>query len=140
MKKAAILYESRLGTTKRFAENISEYLKSKKISASVSAIDFNNDSDFHDTDVVFLGCWTNGLMLMFQHPTKKWKRSLNEMNGLSDKKAVLFTTYNILTGSMFRKMEQALQHQNVEVIGRIKSRKGLLDDQLKHELDALIQS
>ncbi len=140
MKKAAILYESRLGTTKRFAENISEYLKSKKISASVSAIDFYNDSEIHDSDVVFLGCWTNGLMLMFQHPTKKWKQSLNETNGFSDKKVVLFTTYNILTGSMFRKMEQALQHKNVAVIGRIKSRKGLLDDQLKQELDALISS
>ncbi|MFW6222023.1 MAG: hypothetical protein ACOC3T_00270 [Bacteroidota bacterium] len=41
---------------------------------------------------------------------------------------------------MFRKMQQALQHKNVEIIGRIKSRKGLLDDQIKQELDALISS
>ncbi len=138
MNNAVILYESRLGTTKRFAENISAFLINKNINTSVSAVESLQKSVISGADIVFLGCWTNGLMLMFQHPPGKWKNALKEVNELKNKKVVLFTTYNILTGSMFKKMEQTLRQYNIEVVGRLKSRKGFLDEQMQHEMDQLI--
>jgi flavodoxin len=128
MKKALIVYHSISGNTEKFAKEIGKFCSQNDIEIKIASIsDFTND-DLIDVDYVFLGCWTHGLMILFQHPDKYWvefAQSLPELNG---KKIVLFTTYKIATGSMFNKMKKWLKCNSSDIILKLKSRSAKLDE------------
>ena len=66
MRKALIIYQSRTGITKRFGQEIGQYLSGKGLVVKVMSIQ-EYDTDITDQyDFVFFGCWTSGLMLLFQ--------------------------------------------------------------------------
>lgn len=139
MKKAIIIYNSKTGNTKYFAGEISKYLKNQNIEAeSISIFDYSPEL-MANTDVVLLGCWTGGLMVMFQHPQKVWKEFARELPDLSDKNVALFTTYKIATGGFFGKMKKHIKHKNKSDIPVIKSRNGILTDSDKAILNNLIK-
>mgnify|MGYP006275787145 CR=1 FL=1 len=108
---AFILYNSKHGTTKGYAESISHFLDENKVANKVAAIDNFNEEDINNADVVFLGSWTSGLFFFGQHPDKKWKDFVSSLPDMKDKQVNLFTTYKLLTGSMFRKMQESLQEK-----------------------------
>ena len=58
---AFILYNSKHGTTKGYAESISHFLDENKVANKVAAIDNFNEEDINNSDVVFLFSWTSGL-------------------------------------------------------------------------------
>ena len=139
MKTAAIIYNSRTGTTKQYAEEIASYLKSKRISIRISSIQAYQEQLLNDADYVFLGSWTNGLMVILQHPDKEWKEFAAKLPNMPSAKLALFTTYKILTGSMFRKMVQQVSDRFSKPSLELKSRNGLLSAADKLELDSFIQ-
>lgn len=110
MKKALIAYLSKSGTTKYFAHNIGEYIKTNNIETTVSSIYDISPEHVAEYDIVLLGCWTHGLFIAFQHPTKEWVKWSKQLPNLNNKKVGLFTTYKLATGSMFKKMERSLIH------------------------------
>ena len=57
MKTAVIVYNSKTGTTKKYAEEIASYLKSKEISIRISSIQAFQGNLLSDSNFVFLGCW-----------------------------------------------------------------------------------
>jgi flavodoxin len=131
MKKAIIIYNSKTGNTKHFASEICRHLKSQNIEAeSVSIFDYNREM-IENSDIVFLGCWTSGWMIIFQHPQKVWNEFAAKLPDLSEKKVALFTTYKIATGSMFNNMKKHIKHINMRDIPLIKSKSGELTDSLK---------
>jgi len=139
MKKATIIYNSKTGNTKHFAGEISKYLKSLNIETeTISIFDYSPEL-IRDVDVVLLGCWTGGLMVMFQHPQKVWKDFAHKLPDLSDKNVILFTTYKIATGSFFGKMKKHIKHSNKRDIPVIKSRNGILTDSDKTILNNSIK-
>jgi hypothetical protein len=87
-----------------------------------------------------LGCWTNGLMIIAQHPDRAWKRFVADMPDIRKKKIGLFTTYKIATGSMFRKMEKILEGKSDPSEARLKSRSKQLTDKNKSTLKVLINT
>jgi flavodoxin len=137
MKKAVIVYQSKTGTTKKYSEEIGDFFSSNGFETTISSIsDFDNIS-LINADFVFLGCWTKGMFLFFQHPDKEWisfakKLSLN--NGV---KVGLFATYKVATGSMFNKMKK---HLNDKVDLVLKSKNGLLSDADKSEINYFINN
>ena len=139
MKTAVIIYHSKTGTTKKYAEEIANYLKSKGISTRLSSIQTFQENLLSETDFVFLGCWTNGLMFILQHPDGEWKDFAAKLPSVPDAKVALFTTYKILTGSMFRKMVQQVSDRFSKPSLELKSRNGLLSAADKLELDSFIQ-
>ena len=139
MKTAVIIYHSKTGTTKKYAEEIASYLKSKEISIRVSSIQAYQEDLLDNADYVFLGCWTNGLMVILQHPDGEWKDFAAKLPSMPDVTVGLFTTYKILTGSMFSNMYKQLKGKCAAPSLELKSRNGLLSAADKEKLDSIIK-
>ena len=139
MKTAVIIYHSKTGITKKYAEEIAGYLKSKGISTRISSIQAFQENLLSDSDYVFLGCWTNGLMVILQHPDKEWNDFAAKLPSMPAAKLIFFTTYKILTGSMFRNMYHQVKEKFSEPSLELKSRNGFLSAADKLKLDSIIE-
>jgi len=134
MKKALILYNSKTGTTKRFALEIAEFLKKNNLDTTVASIFEFDSNDTGNSEYVLLGCWTSGLMILFQHPERVWVEFSKQLADLSGKKIGLFTTYTIATGSMFKNMRRHVNSSSGNSGLELKSRRGDLSEADKREL------
>ena len=136
--KASIIYNSHTGTTKGFAEALGKYLDEKNIDNSVGSIDNYDREYLQSADLVLLGSWTSGLMIIAQHPDKPWRYFAERMPSATGKKVALFTTYKIATGSMFRKMEKRLKGKIDRPCAVLKSKSRELTNGHRAILDSLI--
>jgi flavodoxin len=140
MKKAIILYHSKTGNTREYARQITEYLKSKKLEASFKNIYDYQEGLLDGADYILLGCWTSGLMLFFQHPDRAWKTFAKKLPGMKNAKVGFFTTYKILTGSMFMNMYKHLDGKTDYPSIQLKSRNSNLSENDKKLLDSFSSS
>jgi flavodoxin len=138
MEKAVILYNSKTGTTKKYAEEIGKYLETKAIEAQVSGIQTYREEMLDGADYLFLGCWTSGLMVILQHPEKVWVDFAVKLPNKPDSKIALFTTYKLLTGTMFKNMTKPLKGRFTSPALELKSRNGFLSEKDKTALDQFI--
>jgi len=137
MKKAIIIHQSKKGTTKKLGEAISAFLSQNNIEAkAISVQDFRQEDLV--ADFVFLGCWTNGMFLMFQHPDKAWAKFAEQLPALDGKKVAMFTTYKVATGVMFKAMKKRIKYNSANPIPELKSRNGALSEQNKTDLMQII--
>ena len=128
MNKALIIHHSKTGTTRKLGTEIAEFCKQKEIEVKVVSIDEFKRQDLDKADYLFLGCWTHGYFLFNQHPDKKWVEFANQLPVINNKQVVLFTTYKIATGSMFRKMKERLKCDSKFIKLELKSRNGKLNE------------
>lgn len=138
MKKAVVTYQSRTGTTMRYAKEIGEYLLSKGIDTQVISTMQYRDGVLDGADYIFFGCWTSGLMVIFQHPEKLWVQFAEKLPSVPEAKIALFTTYKILTGSMFRNMSKRLKGKFAPPTLELKSKDQFLSEKNKEEIDNFI--
>ena len=138
MKKAVIVYHSQTGITKKYAEEIGAYLKQKELEISILPIRDYKDGIIGAADYLLLGCWTSGLMIVLQHPEKVWKEFALRIPTGNKSKTALFTTYKLLTGSMFGKMRKHLKGRIDHCPTELKSRDGMLSEKDKVVLDHFI--
>lgn len=138
MKTAVVTYHSKTGITKYYAKEIAGYLESKGVSTRISSIQAFQENLLDDADYLFLGCWTSGLMIILQHPEKEWVDFAAKLPGMPDVKVALFTTYKLLTGSMFRNMYKQLKGKFATPSLELKSRNGSLSEDDKRALDNII--
>jgi flavodoxin len=138
MNKALIIYHSKTGTTKKLGVEIAELCNQNGLEAKVISIEEFTKKDLDKADNLFLGCWTQGHLIFNQHPAKEWVEFAKELPVIFNKKIVLFTTYKVATGSMFRKMKEQLTYDLDCLKLELKSRNGRLrtDDllSLKREI------
>lgn len=138
MKQAIVIYHSRTGTTKKYAAEIGKHLDSKGIGVKVlSTTEFEPDMT-ENMDYVLLGCWTNGLFFILQHPDKDWQDFASKLRANPDAKLALFTTYKFATGSMFRKMNDHLKNKFSSPAIHLKSKDGILSNSDQLDLDSLL--
>jgi flavodoxin len=126
MKKALIVYNSKTGITKKFGQEIDSFCNQNGLKTEIVSIDEFKKEALADIDYLFLGCWTSGLMILLQHPDQLWVKFANSLPELKGMKIVLFTTYKLATGSMFKKMKAHLKCDPENIILEIKSRNGKL--------------
>jgi flavodoxin len=126
MKKALIIYHSKTGTTKNLANEIGNFCNQNGIDPQVVSIEEFKKDALKDVDYLFLGCWTHGLMILFQHPDEHWVKFADSLPELKGKKIGLFTTYKIATGSMFNKMKKHINCETGDFKMELKSRDGKL--------------
>ena len=138
MKKVAIIYNSKTGTTKKYAEEIGAYLKSQELEVNTLSIQEYSAEILDNVDYLLLGCWTSGLMFFLQHPEKAWNDFASRLPGSIQSKTALFTTYKILTGSMFKRMRKQLKGRIESCFTELKSRNGMLSRSDKTVLDQFI--
>lgn len=139
MKKAMILYKSRTGITRRLAENIQKHIQELGVISDIKPIEEFKDSDIEGIDYLFLGCWTSGLMVIFQGPERSWVEFARQLPGLPGNRIILFTTYKLLTGTMFKNMQKHL-NLNTETVQLpvIKSRNGKLTEEGQDLLNRIL--
>jgi len=138
MKKAVIIYNSKTGITKKYAEEIGAYLKLKELEVIILSIQEYNAEILNNVDYLLLGCWTSGLMIFLQHPEKAWNDFAKKLPNSIKSKTALFTTYKMLTGSMFNKMRKQLNGRIESCVTEIKSRNGKLSERDKIVLDYFV--
>jgi len=138
--KTSIIYNSHQGTTKAYAKAIGKYISGKGAECKVRSIKDYDKEFLLSSDLVLLGCWTSGLMIVGQHPDRDWKEFAAELPEIRDRRIALFTTYLIATGSMFRKMRKTLNDKTDRPMATLKARSSDLTDKNKAVLDSLMNS
>jgi flavodoxin len=138
MKKALIVYHSKHGKTKKFAEEIGVFLDEIGIKNDVISTGDVEENLVKEADTLLLGCWTSGLFLFAQHPERAWKEFAGKLPDLKGKKVGLFTTYKLATGSMFRSMEKSLRGKVNKISMTVKSKKAELSVENKELLKDFI--
>ena len=138
MKHALVLHNSKTGTTERFAGEIGDFLSREGVSVIVASIFKFDPQDIACADIVLLGCWTSGLMIVLQHPERTWVEFAKTLPDIRNKKIGLFTTYTLATGSMFKRMKQHVNMRSDGIDLELKSRDGHLHDTHKRQLSTFL--
>lgn len=150
MSSAVVVYRSRTGTTRRMAEEIAAHLRAKGLETRLGSVGEIEPASLAQADVVLLGCWTSGLLLIGQHPDVPWTDFARDVPDLAGRKVALFATYRFRTGSMFRRMRSALRGVDAAPgpdpapgldpaeVPELASRDGRLDDRARRILDGLL--
>jgi flavodoxin len=138
MTEVAIIYNSKTGTTRKYAQEIARYLETKGLNTQVSSIQDYEEEVLDNADYVFFGCWTSGLMVALQKPEAVWVDFAAKLPSMPEAVVALFTTYKVLTGSMFRNMYKQLKGRFARPGLELKSRDGLLSEENKRALDHFI--
>lgn len=126
MSNALIIYHSKRGTTKKFGTEIAEFCNMNGVKAKVISTSEFKPALLKGIDYLLLGCWTQGMLLFNQHPDKNWVKFAEKLPYLHDQKIILFTTYKVATGSMFRKMKEQLICEPECIALELTSRNGML--------------
>jgi flavodoxin len=125
--KALVVYHSKNGTTQKMAQEIVNKLKKNNSEVVAGSLKEITQNDIESADQLYLGCWTSGKFVFGQKPEKEWIEFADNLPAVQNKKTVLFTTYLLATGSMFRNMKKYIQPKGYKVIGSMKSRSGRMD-------------
>jgi flavodoxin len=138
MKRALVIYHSQTGNTRGLGIDIHNLCKANGMESKVMATDEFTPAALENVDYLFLGCWTHGLMVVWQHPEKAWVEFAQKLPDLKDKKMVLFTTYKLATGSMFRQMRKHLKCNPSDIVLEVKSRNGDLSEMNKQLISNIL--
>jgi len=127
--KALVVYQSKTGTTKKMAEEIAVQLKELNNDVKLGSIAEVTVKDVELADKLYIGGPTNGFFLFGQGPTKDWKDFVKSLPIVNKKETILFTTYKIATGPVFKKMRRELNYSGFKVMNKaLKSKDGNLSD------------
>ncbi len=137
-RTAAVVYRSRTGTTRRYAEAIGAHLASRGLDVRVASIGDCDMASLATVDHLLLGCWTNGLIVVRQHPDQPWLDFARELPANPNGHVGLFITYKWVTGTMFAKMRERLTGRIAAPSLELKSRDGSLSEPDRVALDRFI--
>jgi flavodoxin len=133
-KTAAVVYRSHTGRTRQYAEEIAAHLRTLGVDTEVSSVGECDVARLTTVDYLLTGCWTNGLFVVLQHPDEPWLAFVRDLPTISRARVGLFTTYQLLTGTMFARMRAALAGKTPEPSLELKSRTSRLSDGDKQAL------
>ena len=102
--KACVLYLSRTGNTKRFAEAVSESIQSPMFNLKAS-----DPSDFKDFDLLLIGTPVTGFNAAPQ--VTSFIKKLPEGSG---KRTILFCTYALAKGKTFKTLEKKTHAERLQ--------------------------
>lgn len=137
--KAAVVYRSSKGKTRRYAEAIAAHLRSLGAEVSVASVGEADLNEVAACDVVLLGCWTNGYFVIRQHPDQPWIDFVRDLPRTERPRVGLFTTYLLATGGMFDRMEEQIGDRLPRASVRLRSKTGELTDSDRRSIEALVR-
>jgi hypothetical protein len=113
--RAVIIYNSLTGTTRTAAHRLASELKALRIEAAPVAIGDVDEATVAEVDLVVVGTWTDGLVVLGQKPAGR--RRLRALPSLAGKRAVVFCTYAVDPGQTLDKLVAEVEGRGAEVIG-----------------------
>jgi flavodoxin len=137
MKKALIIVQNKNNSTKRFSEEIAEFLFKRGLTAELIPINSFEPKKLEGADYLLLGGWGNGSI--FSQTDNEWISFVKKLPTLNGIKTALFATYKIFPGGMFKKMKRYLRGKTDNLTFAFKSRDGYLSVSDKLTLNDFIR-
>jgi flavodoxin len=122
--RVAIVYDSETGRTKAAALEMAEIVRAAGHDCSVEPAWEADAAAVSTADAICVGCWTQGLFIVAQHPTDRAMLFVDRLPPLDGKPAAVFTTYKLAVGSMLDQLATRLEGRGARVSGRFKARGG----------------
>ena len=113
--RAVIIYNSLTGTTEKAAHRIASELKALRVEATPVPIAEADEATVADVDLVIVGTWTDGIVIVGQKPAGKKK--LRNLPSLAGKRAVVYCTYAVDPGHTLDKLVAEVAAKGADVIG-----------------------
>lgn len=126
--KVAVVYESRTGNTAHVAEMIAAAVHELGHEVGVWPTAKANLDYLGDADMVFLGTWTDGIVIAGHNPGDAGK--LLDMPGIWGKPTAGFMTYALHAGKVLDKMADVVTLLGGEWLGGRLFKRGKLEDGL----------
>jgi len=139
MKKALIVIQSKNSTTKKYGEEIAEFLLNRGLSAELVPINSFEPKKLEEADYLLLSGWGNDSLFSLKQPDNEWVSFVKTLPTLDDIKIALFTTYKFFSGGMFRSMKKYLRKKTENVEFSFKSKDGSLSISDKLDLNDFIK-
>jgi flavodoxin I len=116
LTRAVVIYESLTGNTARAAQLVAAEARAAGAEVSVFPIDDIGLKELAEADVVFLGTWVDGLILVGHRPGRAGK--LRRMPVIDGKRAALFMTYAVHAGKALERFSRVVEERGAMVVGR----------------------
>src|SRR5256714_15068649 len=100
--KAVVIYESLTGNTRRAAELIGKELTRSGVTAAVCPITRIDYQALAEADLVVIGTWTDGMILIGQRPGRAGR--IPALPGLPGKRCAVYCTYAVDPGKTLQKL------------------------------------
>jgi len=113
--KALVIWESMTGTTRKAAGHIAAGLRAGGIETTTCSATRVDHQALSDADLVVVGSWTDGLVLVGQKPGRRSK--LRHLPFLTGKQAYAFCTYAVDAGHAAEKLAAIVQDRGADVVG-----------------------
>ncbi len=123
---AVIIYESLTGTTQRAAHLIGDAFYDAQVATRIFPVAGVTDDAIAAADLVIIGSWTDGLLIVGQKPAKSKK--LKGLPDLTGKKVLVFCTYAIHPGKTIAKLTKIAEGLGGDVVGGMTLRRDRLDE------------
>jgi menaquinone-dependent protoporphyrinogen IX oxidase len=124
--KAVVIYESLTGNTKFAAGIIGDELAHAGIDVVVCPITNIDYKSLAEADLVIVGTWTDGLVLVGQRPGRAGR--LRKLPVIDGKRCVVFITYAVDPGHTLEKLTRILEQRGAEVLGGMAIRRTHLEE------------
>jgi|SRR5215204_5332582 len=123
--RAVVIYESLTGNTARAARLIAEAAREEGADVTIYPITAIGLKDLAEADIVFVGTWVDGLVLVGHRPGRAGRlRALPVIDG---KPVAAFMTYAIYAGKALERFERILEERGATVVGSTLLRRDRLD-------------
>ena len=122
--RTVLIYESLTGTTRAAAELIAEELRSSGAEVTVCSVNEVDLAAVAQADLVVVGSWVDGLLIVGQRPGKAGK--LRQLPVIDGKMAAVFCTYAINPGKTLQKLTDIVTDLGGNVIGGVAIHRGAI--------------
>jgi flavodoxin len=137
MKKALIIVQNKDNTTRKFGQEIADFLLNRGLAAELIPINSFEPKKLEGADYLLLSGWSNGIL--FSRTDNEWVNFVKRLPTLNGIKTALFATYKIFPGSMFRTMKRYLREKTDNLSFTLKSSDGTLSVSDKLDLNDFIR-
>lgn len=137
MKKALIIVQNKNSATKKFGEEIADFLLNRGLAAELIPINNFEPKKLEGADYLLLSGWRNGFV--FSRTDNEWISFVKKLPTLNGIKTALFATYKIFPGGMFRRMKKYLREKTDNLSFTFKSSDGSLSVSDKLDLNDFIR-
>jgi flavodoxin len=138
MKKAIIIFQSKNNTTKKFGEEIAQFLLNRGLNAELIPISSFEPQKLKDADYLLLSGWRNDSLFPQNQPDNEWMTFVKSLPTLDGLKTALFSTYKFFSGGMFKSMKKYLGEKTKNLEFAFKSKDGSLSISEKMALNDFI--
>lgn len=110
-------YESKGGRTKRAAEAIADAAAAEGADVTIRPIASISKMDVAAADVVFLGSWVKGFLIIDVGPVPKALKAIDAFDSLDGKRAAAFCTYALHPARTLDTISAHLRARGATVVG-----------------------